>query len=431
MKSSRNYPLLLVSQFLGALGDNAILAVILGQLTLLQKTGALSLEDLRTRSALYTSLLFFPYVFLAPMAGFLNDRFAKTSSLLGGNFLKVVGTLFCALSLWHGSLWQAPGYLIVGIGATLYGPAKYGILPEILPRERLVKANGMVELLTLLAILSGAIAGAWMVDRLPVSTCYGILLALFSASMGLNLLMVRTASNPQVRLQSGIREFTSHLGSLFRSGNRLGRILVGTTLFWISGAAMKINFQAWGLEVLSLPNNTQIALLGLWLSVGVMAGSMLAGMLYPVGDLRHLRRHGFFLAALLFLVFLVAPLNLGQLGRYVLQTVHPDGQVTVSLVLLPAVMAILVGAGVAAGLFLIPLNAALQAESDPLKLGKTIAIQNFCDNLGMILASGIVLGCNRGGLSSSQVFLVLSLLVFVAVLGLRMPNRIERSEATV
>ena len=421
MPNRRNYPLLLASQFLGALGDNAILAVIVGQLTLLQRSGQLGMEDLRTRSALYTSLLFFPYVLLAPLAGYLNDRFAKTQWLLGGNALKVLGTAVCGLSIWFGYAWQAPGYLIVGIGSTLYGPAKYGILPEILPRDRLVKANGLVELLTLLAILLGAIAGSVLVDRLPVGICYGILLGVFGASTVLNLFMARTPSDPTTRLRPSVSEFIGHFGGLLRSP-RLGRILAGTALFWVCGAAMKINFQAWGLDVLRLPDNTQIALLGLWLSVGVMAGSILAGAGYPVGDLRHVRRYGFLLAGLLGLIFLVGPAGLASLGRQWVESTASDGTRSVALVILPAVMAILIGAGVTAGLFLIPLNAALQSESDPLKLGKTIAVQNFCDNVGMILAGIIVLVCTKAGLGSSQVFLVLAVLVTAVVAALRIPR---------
>ena len=101
MNKNRNYPLLLASQFLGAFGDNAILAVIVGQLTLLQRSGEIGLDDLRTRSAIYTSLLFIPYVLLAPLAGYLNDRYSKTSWLLGGNLLKVLGAGVCSLSIWH------------------------------------------------------------------------------------------------------------------------------------------------------------------------------------------------------------------------------------------------------------------------------------------------------------------------------------------
>ena len=102
MSSSRNYPLLLASQFLGAFGDNAILAVIVGQLTLLQKAGDITSDELRTRGTIYTSILFIPYILPAPLAGYLNDRYAKTSWLAGGNLLKLLGTLVCALSIWFG-----------------------------------------------------------------------------------------------------------------------------------------------------------------------------------------------------------------------------------------------------------------------------------------------------------------------------------------
>lgn len=424
MKSTRNYPLLLASQFLGALGDNAILAVIVGQLTLLARTGAITSDGLRTRSTIYTSILFIPYILLAPLAGYLNDRYAKTTWLAGGNFLKLLGTGMCALSIWFGYTWQAPGYFLVGMGATVYGPAKYGILPEILPRERLVKANGMVELLTLLAILMGAIAGSVMVDQLPVGICYIIVAAIFGASLLLNFFMERTPADANVRLGQSVGEFFGHFRALF-TGLRLGKVLVGTALFWVCGATMKINFQAWGLDVLKLPDNTQIALLGLWLSVGVMAGSLTAGKLLAVSDLTRTRRYGVLLVAMLLAVFAIEPLGLQHIGQQLIQKAAADGTMQTALVILPVVMGLLIGCGFAAGLFLIPLNAALQAESDPNKLGKTIAVQNFCDNLGMVIAGLLVFICVKTHLSASQVFLVLAVMVAAALTWLRFPASVK------
>jgi len=418
MTSTRNYPLLLASQFLGALGDNAILAVIVGQLTILQKAGEITSEELRTRSTIYTSILFIPYILLAPLAGYLNDRYAKTAWLAGGNAIKLLGTAVCALSIWFGYIWQAPGYFLVGIGATVYGPAKYGILPEILPRERLVHANGMVELLTLLAILLGAIVGSVMVDQLPVGICYIILAGIFGASLALNFFMTRTPSDSNVRLGQSVGEFFGHFGALF-AGPRLGKVLVGTALFWVCGATMKINFQAWGLDVLKLPDNTQIALLGLWLSVGVMAGSLTAGKFLAVSDLTWTRRYGVLLVAMLLAVFAIEPLGLQHVGQKLIQSAGPDGVHKTVLVILPVVLGLLIGAGFAAGLFLIPLNAALQAESDPNKLGKTIAVQNFCDNLGMVIAGLLVFVCVKASFSASQVFLVLAVMVATALAWLK------------
>ncbi len=436
MKSARNYPLLLLSQFLGAFGDNAILAVIVGQLTYLQKAGRITEAELRTSNTIYTSLLFVPYILLAPLAGYLNDRFAKTRWLAGGNLLKLAGTLVCMLSVQGSTFWQGLGYLIVGIGSCLYAPAKYGILPEILPRERLVKANGSVELLTLVAILVGAIAGSVMADRWKnaVLSSYCVVLAIYGGSLLLNLLMEKTPEDRSVRLAGSVTEFTDHLlelvgsprlgrllttglpggtgsAGLFAGSTRLLSVLVGTALFWVCGAAMKINFQPWGLEVLKLPDNTQIALLGLWLSIGVMVGSIAAGQLFRLGDLRRTRLFGFALAGLLALLYTVE-----DLGFWRTPVVHAG-----PLHLVVPVVLLLVAAGIAAGLFLIPLNAALQSESDPRKLGKTIAVQNLADNLGMMTAGVICFLCVKAGISSSGVFLILAGAIAFVVTLLRIP----------
>lgn len=418
MKHGRNYPLLLASQFLGAFGDNAILAVIVGQLTRLKVSGEMTEESLRVWSTVYSALLFVPYILLAPLAGYLNDRYPKTRWLVGGNAVKLLGTLVCALSLLGGSWWQIPGYLIVGVGSCLYGPAKYGILPEILPQERLVKANGTMELLTLLAIIVGAIGGAKMIDSLSLSWCFAALVGVFGSSLLLNLAMSPTQGNPAVRMADSVAGFVGHLGTLMRHP-RLSRVLVGTGLFWVCGSAMKINFQAWGLNVLGLQTNLQVSLLGLWLSVGVMGGSMAAGQLHRVGDLGWTRRYGWMLVGTLALIGTVEMVPL-------LRQAVPVGS---GFQLFPWVMGLLALAGAIAGLFLIPLNAALQAETDSGKLGKTIAIQNFVDNVGMILAALMVGVCAKSEqivgvrVSAGQVFFVLAGLVLLALLWLRIPKR--------
>ena len=414
MKSNRNYPLLLAGQFLSAFGDNAILAVIVGQLTYLQKAGVITAGQLRTNNTVYTSLLFVPYVLLAPLAGYLNDRFAKTKWLVGGNALKLLGTALCAFSVWFGPVWQGIGYFVVGIGSCFYGPAKYGILPEILPRERLVKANGMVELLTLVAILGGAIGGSVLADVFKdhVLTSYSVLTGIFGSALFLNFLMAETPHKPDIRLADSVAEFGGHLRDLL-AGARLRRVIVGTALFWVCGAAMKINFQPWGLEVLHLPDNTQIALLGLWLSVGVMAGSILAGQLHAVGDLSRAKLYGFALAAMLALLYTVNSFAFWRTPTVQLGPLH----------LVVPVVLLLIGTGVTAGLFLIPLNAALQAESDPAKLGKTIAVQNLGDNLGMLLAGAYGFIAVKAGLSPSGVFLGLALGVTAVVAWMKFAAR--------
>ncbi len=395
MASRRNYPLLLASQFLGAFGDNVILAVIIGQLTFMHRDGLLSDDKLRIYNALVTTILFVPYILLAPIAGYLNDRFAKTGWLFGGNLIKLLGTALAAMSVWWGNAWQPIGYFVVGIGSCVYSPAKYGILPEILPRERLVKANGTVELLTLLAILAGPVTGATMVDKLAVSWCYAVLLGIFGLSLLLNSFMDRTPSHPEILLAPSARAFFENFHALILDA-RLIKILLGTGVFWVCGAVMKMNFQPWGLNVLHLPNNTRIAELGLWLGIGIMGGSVLSGQLHRVGDLRKTRLYGILLAGFILLLSLIA-----------------------QRLLIPPTL-IMIGA--CAGLFLIPLNAALQAESHPDKLGKTIATQNFIDNIGMVLGGVGVVAATRVHLNTQGVFAALAVFVLAAVWFLKFPE---------
>lgn len=412
MKTNRNYPLLLTSQFLGAFGDNAILAVMLGPVMKAFAEGRVTSQQQGLENIFYTSLLFVPYLVFASLAGFVNDRFPKTTWLAAGNAIKLAGTVLVAFSTAGGEMWKAVGYFVVGIGACFYSPAKYGILPEILPVERLVKANGMVELLTLVAILLGNIAGAMVADgvnngRLSAVGAYGLVAVVYGASLLLNFFMTRTPAYPEVKFGGNTGDFFRNVGHLFASP-RLRRILVGTGLFWICGALMKMNFQPWGQQVLKLETMTKVALLGLWLSLGVMAGSVLAGRLHRVGDLRSTRRYGALLA--------VAVTLLGAV-QWLIGIGLPWPR--------PFAIGVLIVAGVFAGLFLIPLNAALQAESHQDKLGKTIATQNLIENTAM-LAAGVFAYANvKIGFDPSQLFFGLAVLVAVVVAWLKIPPSVE------
>ena len=404
-KGRRNYPLLLASQFLSAFGDNLLLMLILGPFLNEFKAGTITAEAQSIANVFYTSLLFVPYVLLAPLSGYLNDRFSKNRWLLGGNFIKLAGTGLVWLGLVSGAAWQGIGYFTVGIGAAIYSPAKYGILPEILPKERLVKANGLMELLTLVAILMGSIAGAAAFGKYPLPFCYLMTVAVYGLSLLFNLLMSRTPSYRDVKLRGSIGEFFHNLAELM-SNRRLARILAGTALFWICGAILKMNFQPWGQQILQLTSMLQISLLGLWLSVGVMIGSVLAGQLYAVGDLHATRRYGWLLAG--------GVAVLGSIGWLL------DHGLPYPKTLAPSVLIL---TGLIAGLFLIPLNAALQAESHKDKLGKTIATQNGFENLAMLGGSLLAYLDIKVGFNPSELFFALAFFAAIVVIWLKIPGK--------
>ena len=204
--ASRNYPLLLVGQFLGAFGDNFLLKAILGPLTYAMTSGRITEAQVNGENALFSLVFSIPFIVLAPLAGFLNDRLPKTAWLVGGNLVKMAGASIGLAGVWafpgaSSHTVQVMGYAIVGVGACVYSPAKYGILPEVVATERLVKANGTVEMLTLVAIVSGLGLGGILYDRtLSLPACYGAGLALYVVAFACNAAMTRTPQNRGARL---------------------------------------------------------------------------------------------------------------------------------------------------------------------------------------------------------------------------------------
>ena len=418
MKSNRNYPLLLSGQFLGAFGDNFLLAAILGPLTFQLLSGQINEQQVNTQNALFSAVFFIPFILLAPLAGFLNDRLPKTTGLLLGNALKLLGATIGLAGVWlhagdfHGShVWQVVGYAIVGLGACAYSPAKYGVLPEILPASRLVKANGTVEMLTLVAILGGLWGGAALYDHTRTLTaCYVVSIGLYATALMLNAAMHRTPRNPQARLRRSVGEFGESLFSLARHP-RLGRVLLGCGMFWFAGAVLRSNLQGWGLASLSAAGVTEItnqklALLKIGLIAGIVAGSLLAGQLHKVGELGWVRRYGFIMAISILLLGIVG----GHAGLF-----------------LP--ITLLIVTGLAAGLLLIPLNAALQHEGDHTRLGKTIAVQNFVDYFAMLIGAGFLQALSSFNLTPGHVFIALAAALATLALALRVSR--STSVATV
>jgi MFS transporter, LPLT family, lysophospholipid transporter len=409
--SPRNYPLLLIGQFLGAFGDNFVLAAILGPLTFQLLAGKITEQQVNAQNTLFSAVFFVPFILLAPLAGFLNDRLPKTRWLLGGNALKLAGAAVGFVGVWihagdfHASrVWQVVGYTIIGLGACVYSPAKYGVLPEILPAERLVKANGTVEMLTLIAILGGLWGGATLYDHvrsLPI--CYLAVGGLYAAALAFNAAMSPTPCDRSTVLGQSVGDFGRSLANLVKHP-RLGRILLGCGLFWFVGAVLRSNLQSWGLDALRVAGvqeitNQRLALLKIGLILGVVSGSLLAGQLHKVGELSWSRRYGVLLAITVALLGFVG----GHAG------------IAVAVVLLMA-------AGLAAGLLLIPLNAALQHESDQGKLGKTIAVQNFTDYTAMLIGAGFMQLLTHFNLMANQIFIVLGIALALCAIALRMPS---------
>lgn len=373
---NRNVHLLLAAQFLSAFADNALLFTAIALVMHGAHFAAWYIP------ALQASFLV-AFVVFAPWVGVVADRHCKVRVLFGANGIKALGA-----GLLMGGVDPLAAYAVAGIGAAFYGPAKYGILPELLGRERLVAANGLIEGTTIVAIVTGALAGGFAADRsVPLALVAVIACYLVSALIVLG--MTRTPIRITQRLPA-VRYFAGMTSTLLSTARALFATL-GVTLFWSSAAVLRVMVVAWAPVVLALRSTEDIAALTLFSAIGVALGAFIAPRLIPLDKLRRARFAAY------------------GMGICIIVLAGTDA-------LWPARLALL-AAGIAGGIFVVPVNATLQEIGHrTLGAGGAVAVQQFFENLGMLAATGIYAYAAGQGAEPMLSLLTLGVLVMLVTM---------------
>ena len=356
----KGFRYLLTAQFLSALVDNMILFI----------AQAIILRD--SFPAWYLQLVqatfLLAYIILSPWAGRFADRFAKRLVLVTGNGVKCLG-----VSLLLAGLNPAICYAVVGVGAVLYSPAKYGILPWLTSSDKqLLHANSQVEGYTILAILAGAVVGGWLADHsivLALASC--ILLYGVSA-----LLCIGIPTNPinnDIKFRNALPEFGKDIVTVVKTSR--GRFsLVGTSGFWMASAVLRLAVFSWLPIAFGIHDNTTIGMMISLSGIGLIVGAALTPRLIPVGDVSRVIGAGALMGAGLLLL----PWTSG----------------------LPVALMIQTLSGSFGGMYVIPLNAMLQRVGEQtVGTGKIVAIQNFAENILMLLGVLSFLAAAREGIA--------------------------------
>lgn len=373
-----NRPLhtLLVAQFLTAFADNAILFVAFAMI------GQAGGYGDWYRPALQASFLV-AFVVLAPWVGRLADRYAKARVLAWGNAAKAAGAL-----LLLAGLDPLAAYAVVGIGAAVYGPAKYGILPDLVGHDRLVKANGLIEGSTIVAIVLGAVAGAYVADR-SIAWALALVAGSYLVSLAATLFIPRTATRPRDP-RPALPQFAAMMAGFFTTA-RARFAMLGASIFWAAAVVLRVMMAAWAPAVLMTRTTSDIANLTVFIAIGIAVGAVLAPRLVPIEQLRRARLAAYLMGAgILALGFTRDPV---------------------------VARALLLFIGLAGGVFVVPINAALQAIGHRgIGAGGAVAIQNFFENLAMLAGTGLYTLLLTGQLDPVAAVLGLGVLVMVATL---------------
>ena len=181
-RSERGFWALIATQFQGAYSDN-----ILRNLLLAMIVGMGLRNDQRdTFVSIVTFLFSMPFVLFSMTGGWLADHFSKRQVTIWTKGMEI-GAMVIATT---GLALHAQSLTLVALGlvatqAALFGPSKYGLLPELLPAKRLSRGNGVIELGTFLAIIIGTVTGAAMAEHFRGREVYAgyALLALACAGL--------------------------------------------------------------------------------------------------------------------------------------------------------------------------------------------------------------------------------------------------------
>jgi acyl-[acyl-carrier-protein]-phospholipid O-acyltransferase/long-chain-fatty-acid--[acyl-carrier-protein] ligase len=352
---------------------------------------------------LVSVLLAAPYILFSMTGGYFADRFSKRSVIIGLKLFEA-GLLILGLAgLARGDLrLQLAAIFLLNTQGALFGPSKYGLLPEVLPEKRLSWGNGVLELGTFAAIIAGMGAGGVLAARFQGAQHWSGLLLIGASLLGLlaSLGIGRMpAANPARRFQVNfLAEVYSELRGI-RGDRPLLLAVIGNAYFWFLAALLQIIILIYGAETLRI-GATDNAYMQVAIAIGIGLGSLAAG--YLSGD--HIE-YGL--------------IPLGAAGMTVFAAALAfEGHTFRTAILLLWLL------GFFAGFFAVPLLAMIQHRPQPDRKGGVIAAANWMSFVGIILAAGVywlftagapkVLGAEA--LTPPRLFLVASLITLAGTI---------------
>jgi hypothetical protein len=381
---NRSFYTIMAAQFFSSLADNALLIAAIALL--------IQLDAPDWMTPLLKLFFVLSYVLLAAFVGAFADSRPKGNVMFITNTIKFVG---CAVMLFgsHPLL----SYAIVGLGAAAYSPAKYGILTELLPPERLVAANGWIEGLTVGSIILGTVLGGVLISvgvssRLlgldlpmietgidtPAEAAILVIMMIYIIAALINLKIPDTGARYVAQKTNPI-DLIVDFAHCFKTlwNDRLGQIsLAVTTLFWGAGATLQFIVLKWAEVALNM-SLSQGAILQAISAVGVAGGAVWAASRIPLKQSLKVLPYGVVMGLV---VCVMAIYHIDMIPPIVL--VEFD-KMKLTLNLIPP-YALLILVGWLAGYFVVPMNALLQHRGHVLlSAGHSIAVQNFNENLSV------------------------------------------------
>jgi acyl-[acyl-carrier-protein]-phospholipid O-acyltransferase / long-chain-fatty-acid--[acyl-carrier-protein] ligase len=350
---------------------------------------AASREERDLWFVLIVPLLFsVPFLLFSVPGGFLADKYSKRSVTIAVVTGQLVVTGLASWALATERLgWAGVALFLMSTLGAIFGPTKYGLLPELLPEAKLSWGNGIIEFGTLLAAIVAALAGGYLAHAFRGRQVWSGVIFLALSALGLlgSLAITRVSpADPGRHFDWNIpREFFGELRHMGRDRALLTAV-VANTFFWFLGSLLLLNIVLYGTDVLAL-DETHSSYLLAGLSMGIGLGSLAAG--FVSGRKIQL---GMVLPGLAGIAVLAALLSWRGIG-------------------FDTALTYLSALGFAGGFFVVPINALIQRRPAAAEKGRTIAVANLLSFVGVALQPLAQFAMLRlGHPDPSRVFLIAS-----------------------
>lgn len=355
------------TQFQNAFSDNALKQLIILVLLASAAGSAAEAEEDRMVS-LVTAVFSAPFILFAMLGGWLADRNSKQRMMVYVKAAEMGIMAFAGVALALGSLPLKLGAIfLMGCHSAIFAPSKYGILPEILPHEKLSWGNGILELLTFLGVILGTVAAGIFSDYFKGSEWVAGPILMVIAFGGWVLSRQVTpvpAADPTCPVRiNPVTDLWRQL-RIMKQDRDLWRACWGNTGFYFISALVMMNVVVFGKSVLHL-TGTQNSMMNVWLALGIGFGSVVAGYAS--------RGH---------IEYRLVPI--GALGL-ALSTI-PMGMEGVTADTFRICMATL---GFSAGLFIVPVVSVIQHRPSPESKGAVQGSVSSLSFLGIMAAAGV------------------------------------------
>lgn len=381
------------TQFLGAFNDN-----LFKQLVLLLSIAAAGAAGTSDRQGLAMFIFSVPFLVFTGYAGYLADRMSKRVIVVACKVAEIgvmaLGAIAFAGYSSNGQLW--PLYVVLflmGAHSAFFGPAKYGILPEMLRARDLPRANGFLLMSTFLAIIFGTVIAGFLLrffgDRLWVASVCCMSIAVAGMLTALFVRRVRP-SNPQLKFELAAITVPHDMRDLLRQDRPLLAALVVSSAFWLLAGMVPAAVNALGkieLQVGDAWTSVLTGAIGIGIAIGCVIGGIVSG---GEVDFRLVRVGSS--GMLLCLALLAIPAGgdaaalIGADGKLVhLPRFAESAQWLGFFGSLPTLLAL----GAFTGFFAVPLQVFMQCRPPDGKKGRMIAVMNQANWIGVLISAGL------------------------------------------